>query len=122
VVADEILERVGLRSVADRPVDAMPTGMARLVELGRAIVDPPQVLLLDEPSSGLGEAEQQRLSDALRRIQAQHACAVLLVEHDIAFVMAHCDRITVLNLGSKIADGTPPQIRENPSVRAAYLG
>jgi branched-chain amino acid transport system ATP-binding protein len=119
---DEVLDLCGLTAVRHSYAAKLPIGMARLVELGRAIVDPPQVLLLDEPSSGLGDAEQQRLSDALRRIQAHHECAVLLVEHDVGFVMSHCDRILVLNLGSKIADGTPPQIREDAAVRAAYLG
>jgi branched-chain amino acid transport system ATP-binding protein len=119
---DEVLDLCGLAAVRHSYAAKLPIGMARLVELGRAIVDPPQVLLLDEPSSGLGDAEQQRLSGALRRIQAHHECAVLLVEHDVGFVMSHCDRILVLNLGSKIADGTPPQIREDAAVRAAYLG
>lgn len=119
---DEVLDLCGLTAVRHSYAAKLPIGMARLVELGRAIIDPPDVLLLDEPSSGLGDAEQRRLSEALRRIQAQHACAVLLVEHDVAFVMTHCDRISVLHLGRTIADGTPAEIRENPSVRAAYLG
>lgn len=119
---EEVLELCGLVDVRSSYAASLPIGMARLVELGRAIVDPPQVLLLDEPSSALGDAEQHHLSEAVRRIQSEHACGVLLVEHDVGFVMSHCDRITVLNLGTKVAEGTPEEIRENPVVREAYLG
>jgi len=119
---EEVLELCGLIEVRGSYAASLPIGMARLVELGRAIVDPPQVLLLDEPSSALGDSEQQHLSEAIRRIQREHACGVLLVEHDVGFVMSHCDRITVLNLGVKVAEGSPAEIAENPVVRAAYLG
>jgi branched-chain amino acid transport system ATP-binding protein len=97
-------------------------GLARMVELARAIVDPPRVLLLDEPTSGLGEAEMARLGERIRAIQAEESCAVLLVEHDVGFVMEQCDRIMALNLGKVIAIGTPKEIQSDAAVRTAYLG
>lgn len=119
---EDTLELCGLGDVAERYAGLLPIGMARLVELGRAVVDPPAFLLLDEPSSGLGGAEQERLSDTIGRIRHAHGCGVLLVEHDVAFVMEHCDHVSVLALGRKIAAGTPSEIAQHPAVREAYLG
>ena len=119
--ADEILERVGLTGVADEQVDAMPTGMARLVELGRALATKPRVLLLDEPSSGLDESESEAFGRLLTEL-AGGGLGILLVEHDIDLVMAVCSRIYVLDFGQILAVGTPPEIQRNEAVRAAYLG
>jgi branched-chain amino acid transport system ATP-binding protein len=93
-----------------------------MVELARAIVDPPRVLLLDEPTSGLDEHEHTRLAERIRQICREESCAVLLVEHDVGFVMGQCDRIVVLDLGEVLAVGTPSEIQTNPAVRVAYLG
>ena len=93
-----------------------------MVELGRALADTPSALLLDEPTSGLGEREVERLSVVIRRLKAQQTCAILLVEHDITFVMSHSDRIVVLRLGEVLAQGTPSEIQANSEVRNAYLG
>jgi branched-chain amino acid transport system ATP-binding protein len=93
-----------------------------MVELARAIADDPRVLLLDEPTSGLDEAEAARLGERIREIRSQGECAVVLVEHDVGFVMEHCDRITVLDLGSVLAVGEPAEIKGDPRVRSAYLG
>ncbi len=82
----------------------------------------PRVLLLDEPTSGLGDGEMERLGERVRAIQAEESCAVLLVEHDVGFVMERCDRIAVLNLGEVIAVGSPKEIQSDAGVRAAYLG
>jgi len=120
--AMQVLERCGLGPVADSPAGSLPIGLARMVELARATVDPPKVLLLDEPTSGLDANEVQRLAEQMKDIAASANCAVLLVEHDMGFVMAHCHRIVVLNLGQVIASGTPEEIRANDVVRAAYLG
>jgi branched-chain amino acid transport system ATP-binding protein len=116
------LERCGLAAVADEPSSSLPIGLARMVELARATVDPPKALLLDEPTSGLDGNEAARLAEQIREISRSADCAVLLVEHDMEFVMGLCDRIVVLNLGQVIASGTPEQVRADDSVRTAYLG
>ena len=103
------------------PVDTLPTGMARLVELCRAVATRPKVLLCDECSSGLTDEETHVVGDVIRRVAAE-GVAVLLVEHDMSFVMGTCEVIHVLNLGVKIAEGTPAEIQGNAEVRVAYLG
>jgi branched-chain amino acid transport system ATP-binding protein len=120
-VTASILERVGLTAVADDPVDAMPTGMARLVELGRALATRPQLLLLDEPGSGLDHNESEVLGDLLLDL-AGEGMAVLLVEHDVELVMRVCEDIFVLDFGRLIAQGPPAAIQANEAVQAAYLG
>jgi branched-chain amino acid transport system ATP-binding protein len=120
-LADEIIERVGLGAVAHERVDRLPTGTARLVEVARALANKPRVLLLDEPSSGLNEAETGALSALLRELASTNL-GVLLVEHDMSFVMGACGHIDVLDFGRVIARGAPEEIRANATVRAAYLG
>jgi branched-chain amino acid transport system ATP-binding protein len=120
--AREVMETCGLVDVRDVPAGLLSIGRARMVELARAIADPPRLLLLDEPTSGLEEHEAENLADIVRQLRASAECAVLLVEHDVAFVMALCDRITVLNLGEVIAGGTPSAVSADPLVRSAYLG
>jgi branched-chain amino acid transport system ATP-binding protein len=120
-LADELLERVGIAAVADRKVDSLPTGTARLVELARALGTAPRVLLLDEPSSGLDEDE----TDALGRLLVELAgsgLGILLVEHDMSFVMGTCAYINVLDFGRIIAEGRPDEIQVDPEVQRAYLG
>jgi len=119
--ADELVERLGLEAIAGRRADSLPTGQARLVELGRALATRPKVVLLDEPASGLDEHESERLAEVLRGL-AEQGMAVLLVEHDIDLVMRLCTTICVLDLGAVIATGTPEAVRADPAVRAAYLG
>jgi len=121
VRTEEILDRVGLRSVADDRVDALPTGLARLVEVGRALASDPKVLLLDEPSSGLSEEETESFALLLRRL-AGEGLAILLVEHDVELVMGVCSRIHVLDFGRVIASGTPEEIQGDAAVQSAYLG
>jgi branched-chain amino acid transport system ATP-binding protein len=120
-VTNEILDRVGLRSVADDAVDSMPTGMARLVELGRALAIRPQLLLLDEPGTGLDHQESDALGDLLLELAAE-GMAVLLVEHDVELVMRVSTDIFVLDFGRLIAHGPPAEIQANEDVQAAYLG
>jgi branched-chain amino acid transport system ATP-binding protein len=120
--AREVMETCGLVDVREVPAGLLSIGRARMVELARAIADPPRLLLLDEPTSGLEEHEAENLADIVRQLRASAECAVLLVEHDVAFVMALCDRITVLNLGEVIAGGTPGEVSSDPLVRSAYLG
>jgi branched-chain amino acid transport system ATP-binding protein len=120
-MTNEILERVGLTAVAEDPVDSMPTGLARLVELGRALATRPQLLLLDEPGSGLDTNETEALGDLLLDL-VKEGMAVLLVEHDVELVMRVCEHIYVLDFGKLIAEGSPSAIQANEAVQAAYLG
>ena len=120
-VAEEILERIGLSAVADRPVDAMPTGTARLVELGRALAIRPKLLLLDEPGSGLDPEETHALGDLLTEL-SNDGMAILLVEHDVELVMRICKELYVLDFGEVIAHGTPRQVQADGAVQKAYLG
>ena len=118
----EVLSRCGLTAVAQDPASSLPIGLSRMVEVARAVVDPPTVLLLDEPTSGLEENEAERLGELIHSICADEACAVLLVEHDVSFVMQYCHRIVVLDLGRVLAVGNPQEIQANTAVRTAYLG
>ncbi len=120
-VAEQILERVGITRVADEQVDSLPTGLARLVELGRALATQPRLLLLDEPSSGLDESESEDFGRLLLDL-ASEGLGILLVEHDIDLVMSVCSTIHVLDFGAILAVGSPKQVQADERVRAAYLG
>lgn len=119
--AARILAEVGLTSVAGVQASTLPTGLARMAELARALAIDPRLLLLDEPGSGLDRAESAALGDLLVRL-ASSGVAVLLVEHDMELVMRVCDPIHVLDFGHVIASGAPAEVREDPAVQAAYLG
>jgi branched-chain amino acid transport system ATP-binding protein len=118
----DALEAFGLSGLRRERAGRLTIGQIRLVEMARAMVDQPHVLLLDEPTSGLAEQEVVHLARALEQIRADRTCAVLLVEHDMSFVMRECGRVVVLNLGEVLAAGTPDEIRQHPAVTAAYLG
>ncbi|HEY7439146.1 MAG TPA: ABC transporter ATP-binding protein [Acidimicrobiia bacterium] len=120
-VTEQVIDRIGLRPVADERVDALSTGVCRLVELGRALATKPRVLLLDEPASGQDESETLRFAELLREL-ATEQIAVVLVEHDVQLVMSICDVVHVLDFGEIIATGTPHEIQHNEAVLAAYLG
>ena len=121
---DELLELLRLTRVEKAPVAALPLGISRLVEVGRALASEPSVLLLDEPLSGLDLKASENLLTVFRQIvdQPDHQVSLIMVEHDVAAVLSLSDVVFVLDFGERIAVGTPEAIRNDPAVRAAYLG
>ncbi len=116
------LELVGISRLADTPVNALGLGHCRLVELARALVTNPKILLADEPSSGLDVQETAEVAKVLRTVQRERGTAILLVEHDLEMVGSVVDRTVVMDLGMKVTEGTFDQVMANPAVRQAYLG
>ena len=117
----EVLERVGLADAAGTVVKSLPFGRRHFVEIARAIVAGPKLLLLDEPATGLTEPERERLARLVRDIAAQ-GCAIVLIEHDLELVGRLCDCVTVINHGRRIFSGTPTAAQNDPAVIEAYLG
>ncbi len=120
--ADEVMALLGLSPYRDRIASALPFGLQKKVELGRALVSQPQLLLLDEPAAGADASETQGLAELIMRIRGRYDVSILIVEHDMPFVMGLCERMYVLDFGKKIAEGVPGEIRNNPEVIEAYLG
>jgi len=118
----DVLELLGLTPVADRPAVAVPLGTGRLVEVARALAAEPSVMLLDEPSSGLDVHETEQLGDALRRVREERGTAFVLVEHNVEFVLALSETVTVLDFGKVLVSGAPDEIRNSSEVQAAYFG
>ena len=119
--AETQIARVGLADYRDRPAGDLALGQTRILEIARALCLDPALLLLDEPAAGLRHGEKQELAELLKKLRAE-GVGVLLVEHDMSFVMGLVDHLVVLDFGTKIAEGNPAEVRRHPAVVAAYLG
>jgi branched-chain amino acid transport system ATP-binding protein len=119
--AEEVLGFFGLEGVRDRTARSLPYGIQRKVEMARALTASPKLLLLDEPVAGMNYDEAEEVRELLLRLRA-NGLSILLIEHDMTFVMNLCDYLYVLDFGALIAEGTPAEVRSNPAVLDAYLG
>ena len=119
---EEVMKITGLSDKGERVVGELPHGLQRVVEVALALSMRPRLLMLDEPTAGMAEQETELMVDLVRRLHAEQGLSILFIEHDMNVVFGIAQRITVLDQGRVIADGTPEHIGKNPAVQAAYLG
>ncbi len=121
-LAEETLKAVGIWELRDQISSNLPYGQQRRLEIARALITDPKLLLLDEPAAGMNEDESAKLSGLIKDIRSKYGLTIVVIDHHMDVIMDTCDTIMVLNFGSKLAEGTPQEIQSNPLVIEAYLG
>ena len=120
--AMKVMKDLNIEQMSDSYARELSGGQKKLLEIGRSIIKKPEVLLLDEPAAGMNENETKELSNSLKWVQNNIACAIIVIDHDLKFIMGVCDKITVMNMGEVIASGKPNEISNNKKVKEAYIG
>ncbi len=120
--AVEVLKFFGIDHLKDQSVAGQPYGVLKKIELGRALMCDPKLILLDEPAAGLNDTETMELTELLKKIRDDYNCTIIMIEHDMRLVLKACDRICAISFGKKLAEGIPSEIQSNVDVQEAYLG